>query len=145
MPTVNNTNELKKYVEQMTKHAMNDGNAVKNIVIETGKKHVQEDVYNVYTPDPNNPKSYKRTGELKENWKTEPTVDGMAVFNDRRDKDTDKYIPDTIEYGRNYDFEFEYSNKPRPFIKNTANELRDSSKLTDALKKDMKSIGLDVV
>jgi hypothetical protein len=138
MPTVSNITELKKYVEHMAKQAMNSGIAVKKTMIDTGKKHVQSDVYDVYTP-----KVYERTGDLKNNWKTEPTADGMAVFNDRRDEDTGKYIPDTIEYGRNYNYEFEYSNKPRPFIQNTVNELQNNNQIKEALKKDLKNVGID--
>lgn len=138
MPTVNNIAELANYVNQMTKQAMNNGSVVKKTVIDTGKKHVQEDVYDVYTP-----KVYQRSGELKENWKTEPTADGMSVYNDRRDDG--RYVAEIVETGKGYQFDFEYNGVARPFTKNTADELRDSSELTEALKKDLKSVGIDSV
>jgi hypothetical protein len=141
MATVSNIAELKKCVDQIAKQAMNNGSHVKKTVIDTGKRHVQSDVYDVYTPDESNPKSYKRTGELKENWKTEPTADGMVVFNDRRDDG--RYVAEVVETGKGYQYDFEYNGVARPFTKNTADELRDSSELTDALKKDLKSVGID--
>lgn len=142
MPTID-LKDLEKYVNNMAKQAMQKGNATRKTVIEAGKRHVESDVYSVYTPDPNNPNSYKRTGQLKEDWKVEDTADGIAVYNDRNENGKD--IVDTIEYGRNYDYEFEYSNKPRPFIENTREDLRNGNELKEALKKDMKSMGLDVL
>jgi hypothetical protein len=137
LPTFSNIKQLELYVNKMAKEAMLKGNSVKNTVISTGKKHVQEDVYDVYSP-----KVYQRTGELKENWKVEEISDGIAVFNDRREGEKD--IVETIEYGKNYDFDFEYSNTPRPFIENTRQELSKGNKLANSLKQDLKSIGLDV-
>ncbi|PLR99648.1 hypothetical protein [Bacillus sp. T33-2] len=137
MPEFNNLKELEKYVNSMAKEAMVKGNSVKNEVIETGKRHVQTDVYDVFSP-----RVYSRTGQLKEDWKTEETADGIAVYNDRNEDG--KNIADTIEHGRNYDYEFEYSNTPRPFIENTRKELAGSNRLTNALRKDLKSVGFDV-
>lgn len=139
MVTVSNITELEKYVNRMAQEAMSKGNAVKNTVISEGKTQVQEIVYDVYSP-----KVYERTGKLKESWNWQDSPDGIEIINTRTDEDTGKYIADTVEYGRNYDYQFEYSNKPRPFVKETANKLRDSAELTNALKQDMKSIGLDV-
>lgn len=144
MATANNINELANIVNQMFKEAINEGTAVKSTVIEAGKRHVQTDVYNVYTPNPENPKSYKRTGELKEDWETQPTAEGMVVFNTRTDKETGKDIVDTVEYGRNYDYEFEYSRTPRPFIENTFIELQSGNEITNALKQDLRAKGLIV-
>jgi hypothetical protein len=143
MTTLNNLAELKKYVDQIAKQAMNNGSHVKKTVIEKGKQHVQSDVYDVYTPNESNPKAYKRTGELKENWKTEPTADGMAVFNDRRDEG--RYVAEIVETGKGYQYDFPYNGVERPFTKNTADELRDSNELTEALKKDLKSLGIDSI
>jgi hypothetical protein len=139
MPTVNSIAELKQYVDRMTKQAMSKGNSVKNTVIDEGKKQVQKTVYDVYSP-----KEYERTGQLKENWNWQDTTDGIEIINTRTDEDTGKYIPDSIEYGRNYDYSFEYANKPRPFIENTRESLRNDDRLKNALKNDMKAQGLDV-
>lgn len=142
MVTLKNLKDLEKYFNNMAKKAMNEGNGVKNVVIETGKRHVQEDVYDVYTPNPNNPNSYKRTGELKNNWKSEPTADGIAVFNDRRDGD--RYVAEIVETGQGYQYDFPYDGKPRPFTENTRKELDGSIQLKDGLRKDLRNAGLDV-
>lgn len=134
-----NLKELERYVNRMASEAMSKGNNVKKTVIDEGKKQVQETVYDVYDP-----KVYERTGQLKENWNWQDTPDGIEIINTRTDEESGKYIVDTVEYGRNYDYEFEYSNKGRPFVENTRENLRNSSKLKNALKQDMRSIGLDI-
>jgi hypothetical protein len=137
--------DLEKYVNKMAKESMNKGHHVKDEVVDTGKRHVQEDVYDVYTPDPNNPNSYKRTGQLKEQWETEETTDGIAVYPSRRDEATGKYIPEVIETGKGYVYDFEYSNRPRPFVENTRQDLESNKdRVADALKRDMKANGLDI-
>jgi hypothetical protein len=142
LATVNGIKELAKYVNQISKQAMNNGSATKNLAIKTGERHVQTDVYEKYTPDESNPKAYKRTGKLKESWETEPTSDGMAVFNTR--KDDGRYVAEVVETGVGYKYDFEYNGVPRPFTKNAANELRNNGELADALKKDMRAMGMDV-
>ncbi|TYS56445.1 hypothetical protein FZC83_02400 [Rossellomorea marisflavi] len=132
--------ELKAYIDSKAKEAMNKGTHVKSEVIETGKAHVQSDVYDLYSP-----KQYDRTGQLKEQWDTEETANGMNVFPSRRDEDTGKYVPEVIETGQGYDYEFDYNGRARPFIENTRNELAaNKGRLTDALKQDLKSIGVNV-
>ena len=140
MTTFKNMKELEKYINQQAKKAMNQGNAVKKTVMETGQKHVKEDVYDVYTPDPTNPRSYKRTGKLATSWDSSPTADGIEIFNTR--EDDGKYIPEIIETGQGYSYDFEYKGKPRPFLANTKKELNGSKKLTDALEKDLNNIGI---
>ncbi|MBD1379220.1 hypothetical protein IC621_03155 [Bacillus sp. IB182487] len=111
-------------------------------VIETGKRHVQEDVYDVYSPDPNNPNSYDRTGKLKESWEVENTPDGIAVYNSR--EDDGRNVAEIVESGQGYQYDFEYNGKPRPFSENTRKELRGSNKLRESLKQDLKSLGIKV-
>lgn len=139
MPSFKNLKEMEKYINEQAKKALQNGKHVKNTVIETGKKHVDKDVYSVYTP-----KIYERTGLLRESWDVENTDDGIAVFNTRTDGD--KYIPETIEYGINYDYSgYGYAyEQPRPFIANTREELRNSNTLKEAMKKDLKNIGFNV-
>lgn len=139
MPTFNSIKDLERYVNDQAQKAMVKGNKVKNTVIEEGKKQVQETVYDVYEPE-----MYERTGQLKENWNWQENEDGIEIINTRTDEETGKYIPATIEYGQNYDYDFKYSNTPRPFIENTRESLRKDDRLKNALKDDMRSIGLDV-
>ncbi|MDT0160269.1 hypothetical protein [Bacillus sp. AG4(2022)] len=142
MTTFKNLQDLEKQFSKLSKKAMDQGNGVKNTVIEAGKRHVQKDVYDVYTPNPNNPNSYKRTYELKNNWKSEPTADGIAVYNDRRDGN--RYVAEIVETGIGYQYEFPYDGKARPFTENTRKELDGSSQLKEGLRKDLRNIGLDV-
>lgn len=142
MHEFNNLDELEKYINQLAKQAMNEGNAVKETVIQTGESHVQSDVYNVYTPNPNNPKSYKRTGELKKDWVSEPTDEGIAIYDDRTDQDRD--VSAIVNTGQGYQFDFPFNGVERPFIKNTADELRGSKELTNALAQDLKALGIEV-
>ena len=139
MPNFKNLKELERYINEQAKKALQNGKYVKNTVIETGKKHVDKDVYSVYTP-----KIYERSGLLKESWDVENTDDGIAVFNTRTDGE--KYIPETIEYGINYDYSgYGYAyEQPRPFIAETRRELKDSNILKEAMKKDLKDAGFDV-
>jgi glycyl-tRNA synthetase (class II) len=136
----NNLKDLEKYVNKIAKESMSKGHHVKDTVIDEGKRQVQETVYNVFEP-----KVYKRTGQLKEQWESEEIADGIAIYPSRRDEDTGKYIPEVIESGIGYDYSFEYNGKERPFVENTRQDLESNKdRVTDALKKDMRAFGLDV-
>lgn len=138
MPKFNNLKDLEKYINEQAKKALQNGKHVKNTVIETGKKHVDKDVYSYQ------PKRYERTGLLRESWDVENTDDGIAVFNTRTDGE--KYIPQVIETGIGYDYSgygYEYE-KPRPFISNMREELHNSNALKEAMKKDLKDAGFNV-
>lgn len=131
--------ELKAYMDKMAKEAMLKGNAVKDTVIQTGQKHVKEDVYDKYP----NPRMYQRSGGLMEDWDYKETSDGIAIYSNRIDKETGKNIGYTIETGQGYDYDFEYSGVPRPFIEETRKELASDKRiLADALKRDLKNIGI---
>jgi hypothetical protein len=136
----NSLKDLENYVNGIAKKAMNEGTSVKDVVIETGKSHVQTDVYNVYTP-----KLYERTGGLLNDWQANETADGMEIVNTRYDLETGKNIAYTVITGIGYDYPFPYAGVPRPFIFETIKELeRRQTELTNALAKDLKSIGIDV-
>jgi hypothetical protein len=131
--------ELAKQVEKLAAQSMQNNGNVKATVVKEGRNQVQKTVYDVYTPE-----VYSRTGDLKEQWDYENTKDGIAVFNYREDDDTGKDVVYTVITGQGYDYDFEYADKPRDFIGNTVNELEKGNELTNALKKDMRSSGLDV-
>jgi hypothetical protein len=138
MATAKNMNELAKMIEKMAIKAMQQPNSeTSQTVVETAKQHTQTDVYDVYTPQ-----QYERTGELKESWEVENTRDGIAISNTR--EDAGKYIPEVIETGEGYQYDFEYNGKARPFIENTRNELRNSNNLTESLKRDLRNQGFNV-
>lgn len=143
MATARNLTELGKMMQKKVTQAIQQTDHVINEVVETGKKHVQKDVYDVYP----NPKMYERTGQLKEDWDAENIDGGIAVFNTRRDEDTGKYIPTVIESGEGYSYSgygYEYE-QPRPFVEESIKDLRNSDRLKDALKKGLKEIGVDSV
>lgn len=132
--------ELEAYINKQAKLAMSKNNSnTANLVVETGKEKVQSEVYDVYDP-----KQYERTGQLKESWNVTETEGGIAVENVRHDEETGKNVAYTVEYGEGYDYDFEYSNKPRRFTEAAREELRGSKKLKDALAKDLRDSGFDV-
>lgn len=138
MPTFNNLKDMEKYINAQAKQSMIKGNNVKNVVMNEGRKQVQEVVYDAYEP-----KVYQRTGSLKESWDTEETIDGIAIYNTR--KDGDKDVASVVETGKGYDYTGNYAyERPRPFIASTRKALDGSSKLNEALRQDLKNIGLDV-
>jgi len=145
MPDFTNPRDLVKYIKKIGTEAIQQKNSeTQRTMIDTGKRHVQEDVYDVYVSDPNNPLSYERTGKLKESWEITPTSDGISMVNTREDEETGKDIVDTIEYGRNYDYPFPYMNTPRPFVENAAKDLASGNELKNAVKSDLKKSGLNV-
>lgn len=132
--------ELERYVNSQARKAISkrDSNTI-NTVIEKGKDKVEEVVYNVYEP-----KQYERTGQLLDNWFSHPTMDGVAIENVRIDGETGKNVTYTVISGSGYDYDFEYSGKPRDFIQATRDDLAKGNELKDAVAKDLKSVGFDV-
>ena len=138
--TFKNIKELKRFVDATTRKAISErGSNTVNTVTKKGKEKVQEVVYDVYDP-----KQYERTEQLKERWFSHPTMDGVAVENVRIDEETGKNITYTVATGSGYDYQFEYSGKPRDFIEATREDLRKGNELKEAVKKDLKKNGIDV-
>lgn len=109
-------------------------------VIKMGKENVQEEVYDVYTP-----KQYERTGQLKESsWTSSRTPDGVAIENIRIDEETGKNITYTVATGEGYDYDFEYSGRPRDFIEATREDLRNGNELKNAVANDLRKQGFTV-
>lgn len=135
----NNLKELAKHVEAKIQNAMK--NEVAKEVIETEKRHIQSDVYAVYSPT-----EYERTHQLiaDESFVVREVEDGITVKNIRHDEDTGKLIAPVLESGMGYDWEFEFNGVPRPFTANTIEELKASQTHKEALKKGLKRQGIDV-
>ena len=140
MATFKNLKELERYVNAQTRKAISkrDSNTV-NTVITKGKDKVQEVVYDVYDP-----KEYERSEQLKNNWFSHPTMDGVAIENVRIDEETGKNVTYTVVSGQGYDFPFEYSGKPRDFIQATRDDLAKGNELKKAVAEDLKSVGINV-
>ena len=135
-----NLDELFKMLNQEAKKAIakKNSNTIKT-AIETGKSRVETDVYSY------KPKRYERTGKLKESWEVTESVEGIILENTRRDEDTGKYIPYTIETGEGYEYSgygYDYE-KPRPFVENTGKDL-DDGRIKEAVKKDLINSGFNV-
>lgn len=138
MATAKNMKELAKEIEKLAAKAMQNGTNVKTTVIKEGQNQVQKVVYDVYDPV-----AYQRSGDLKAYWDTENTSDGIAVFNDRPDDpETGNDVVETVITGKGYQYDFEYNGVPRDFIQATKDELNDDKRLSDALSKDLNSLGI---
>ncbi|WP_350253525.1 hypothetical protein [Bacillus halotolerans] len=133
-----NIKEIKAMVEQATIRSIHKSTSnVKQIMVKTGQEHVNEDVYGAY-----NPLLYERTGQIKDAFITDNESNGVSLDNIR--KDDGKDVATVIETGQGYTYPDSYGygyGKPRPFMKNTSETLRDG-RLATALKKDLKADGI---
>lgn len=140
MPDFSNLGDLVNYMDKIAKEAIQDPNSeTQRVMVEVGEKHVESDIYRVYTPT-----RYVRTGGLLNDWEFTNTNDGISMRNIRHDEQTGKDIAYTIETGKGYDFRFPFYDIPRPFTENTREELKNSSELRKAVKDDLQRKGLNV-
>ncbi|WP_270574328.1 hypothetical protein [Bacillus glycinifermentans] len=108
----------------------------KQTLIKTGQDHVETDVYDVYDP-----LVYERTHELKSSFVTEDEVNGISLDNIREDDGRD--VATIVETGQGYTYPDEHGygyGKPRPFMANTAEALKDG-RLIEAVSKDVNRLG----
>ncbi|MEU2589650.1 hypothetical protein ACI2JA_19810 [Alkalihalobacillus sp. NPDC078783] len=137
MKNFNSIDEALAHIENLAISSIQRKDSkVAKTIIDTAKEHVISDVYSVYQP-----MQYVRTYKLLNDWSVHKTKKGISVRSDRKDE-FGRSIAEKIEYGRGYSFEFEYSNRPRPFIENTKRELQNSPRLRQAFKEDMARAGL---
>ncbi|WP_160244983.1 hypothetical protein [Bacillus subtilis] len=133
-----NIKEIKAMIEKNAIQSIHKSYSnVKQIMMKTGQEHVDEDVYGAY-----NPLLYERTGQIKDAFITTNESNGVSLDNIREDDGKD--IAKVIETGQGYTYPDSYGygyGKPRPFMKNTSETLRDG-RLTAALKKDLKADGI---
>lgn len=138
--TFDNIADLAKYFGKVSSKAISNGGAVEDLVVGIAESHVQTDVYDKYTPT-----HYQRTGELKESWDHEEIDGGIAIFNTKKSEDYGYSVAEVVETGQGYQYDFEYSGVPRPFIENTKEELRRrKNEVVQAMKKDLKASGINV-
>ncbi|MEC1685955.1 hypothetical protein [Bacillus mojavensis] len=133
-----NIKEIKAMVEQAAIQSIHKSSSnVKQIMTKTGQDHVEEDVYGAYSP-----LLYERTGKLKDAFITTNESNGVSLDNIREDDEND--VATVIETGQGYTYPDSYGygyGKPRPFLKNTSETLKDG-RLTAALKKDLQADGI---
>jgi len=118
-------------------------------VIKVAQNKVDEVVYKQYKP-----KSYRRTGELRKDFVSNPTANGIVITNTRSEGGNN--ISEIIESGEGYhyssdkgyntfDKEGRTYETPRPFFENTRNELRKNKQHVQALKLGLIKRGITVV
>lgn len=133
-----NNKEIKVMLEQAAIQSIHKSSSnVKQVMTKTGQAHVEEDVYGTYSP-----LLYERTGKLKDAFITTNESNGVSLDNIREDDGED--VATVIETGQGYTYPDSYGygyGKPRPFMKNTSETLKDG-RLTAALKKDLKADGI---
>ena len=121
-------------------------------------KHIEEDVYSVYSPsiykrrksdeglsDPDNIVGTVKNMEL--------TIDNIVPFNEEyggnnRGEGLAEMVNDGGNYLHDYDYGFRgieapYS-KPRPFLDNTVDEIESGDEVEDALAKGLKKRNYDI-
>ncbi|MED0868705.1 hypothetical protein P4T23_06560 [Bacillus spizizenii] len=133
-----NIKEIKLMIQKAAIQSIHKSSSnVKQVMTKTGQDHVEEDVYGAY-----NPLLYERTGQIKDSFITANESDGVSLDNIREDNGKD--IATVIETGQGYTYPDSYRygyGKPRPFMKNTAESLKDG-RLTAALKNDLTADGI---
>lgn len=142
MPTLNNMKQLEAYVNKMIKDSIVDD--VSKTVISRVEDHVQTDVYDAYP----NPVMYERTGTLARSFKSTPTANGVEIQSTYVDDGRD--VAEVVEYGHyessqgyEYPSEGKAYMKPRPFIENTRQELRDTKIHVTELERSLNKKGIN--
>jgi hypothetical protein len=160
MPTFDSLKQLKKYVDEVLQDVAE--NEVKKEVITTIKEHIDSDVNNVYDP---NPDTYRRKHYLENSLdgKIESTSSGLelTVEHDESKMHYNSVVSGNevdgnavawwVEHGYIYPLwgtegvdgkEFTFLN-PRPYMKNSYNELKDKNVIPHVVKKALKKRKID--
>ncbi|PCK17675.1 hypothetical protein CEY02_19775 [Bacillus pumilus] len=136
-----NHKELAVMLEKAALKALQTGSHTKELLVKTGQEQVQSVVYDSY-----NPVEYNRTGELKASFVVANESNGISLDNVRTDDGRD--VAAIVETGEGYQFPDEYGygyGNPRPFMGNTAEKLRNSGELLDAVMKDVRKAGYKTI
>ncbi|WP_423734300.1 hypothetical protein ACO9S3_07945 [Bacillus velezensis] len=132
-----NIKDIAALIEYAAKQAVQKQANTKNTLIKTGQEHVQSDVYDAYDP-----LEYERTSLLKDSFVIQNESNGISLDNTRGDNGKD--VATVVETGQGYTYPDKYDygyGKPRPFMKNTAESLKDG-RLVAAMKKDLNASGI---
>ena len=156
MPNFKNLNELRKHLQQKIDKTLIS--KVADTIREAEHKNIDETVYDAYDPH-----VYQRRGDNggigdMRNMKAELVEDGkLIVTNETKPNDNYNHsmpssapLAEVIEFGHGYNgYQYDYppSNEtpcgqPRPFIKNTYEELKNTGNHVDALKKGLRKQGI---
>lgn len=140
-------NELKKvldYIEKENNKILKT--KIKDEIIKTQKKHIEEDVYNKYAP-----KIYIRTFALRENENildisdkdNEIEIANITTHQGMYSKN-EVDVSEIIETGEGYDFRgygYEYES-PRPFIENTIENMKYNKTIENTFKEAWNEKGI---
>jgi hypothetical protein len=141
MPTFKKLSDLEKYIKGQIPEILKQDVAPE--VIETMKEHIQTDVYDAYSPT-----AYVRRREDgglldDDNFSAEMvSEDTLKVKNTTTDSENKyKDIVPIIEYGVGYTWEksriYQSQPYPRPFVRNTRQELKEG-RLKEIIAKSLK-------
>ena len=137
MSKFDSLDELMKYIQQQITSSLEDDVAKDSI--ELMKQHIQEDVYNAYTPystDGITP-HYERTYKLLNSNESEMLDENTLMLTNTRhegDRDIVAVIESGQGYGWGYTRDLDEEIGARPFMKNTKDDLKDG-KLREYMKK----------
>jgi hypothetical protein len=147
------TDALKRQIEMAVQNSLNK--EVKQVMRDVVSKHVDSDVYDAYTPT-----HYKRRGDsmgsgglgdldniIGSVQGTTLIVEDVAKANDRyKTSMSGQKIAGVIEYGSNKGFgQYDFKEiEPRPFLRNSVEELNSTKEHILALKNGLTRNGLNV-
>lgn len=144
MPTFDNISQLEAYLKSQIKETMNK--EVNEVVRSTLKENVIEEVYDQFEPT-----QYERTGGLYQDRNIESNIidtgDGVELSVRSIRKEDGRDIAKIIETGKGYSWkksQIAQSEMQRPFHEVTQKEIEDKGLAKKAMKKGLRSRGLDV-
>ena len=154
-----NFDELEKVLKDKIENAMLT--EVSDVVDEAILEHVQTDVYDVY-----NPVEYQRrydngglgdranlftSIETKGNtieMQTDNLTKGNLYHRDgdkiRKSRNAKRFLANIVESGQGYQHPFDYYGVPRPFMKNTVEQLQEDKWHVGALQVGLVKQGIEV-
>jgi hypothetical protein len=155
LPLFNNFSSLKTYIKDSVKETLQ--NEVFEEIRDEEQKNIQSEVYDVYSP-----RKYRRrgmNGGLISDENIKPILINdttLEVINETPPNagyngTTNKNLPELIEYGEGYKgYHYDYPTdpaftSPRPFTESTIQSLKQSKRHVAALKRGLKSKGIDVI
>ena len=163
MPTANSLNGLYAMIKQRASAAMED--EVFEEVRDVYQKHIDSDVYDAYSPASDVRRDVRggliadenivgnMSGESLEVKNVTPPSESIATFGQSFAPESDTQLMDWIEHGAAYhgnakyifnrDMSGEPWANPRPATQNTIDDLRANGQHIEALKRGLKSRGID--
>lgn len=139
MPKFNNFREIEKFLQGKINSTLK--NEVAETVIETMQEKIEEEVYSVYDP-----KVYERQGY--QGGLTDPSnievqvVDDNTISVENIRFDGNREVAEIVETGQGYMYNFPYNGRPRPFTEATREELRNTDKLKNSMRRGLKKRGI---